>query len=268
MNNWKDAVLDSKDETDPDSVIYDAVTQTSVPDSFDGDDTNSTDNNIKGIFICDKKGNPPDRAGKDFFDLMNKRSGSILKLNTDTGEVTIKENSIPSNVISAADQSYTLAKILDDNTGHNASQPIKLRVDKGISNIEFDGYVNGLVDLEDFNFSGLKHYKNVMQAVLIYHFLYERTKTDRYEEKLSSKTMDNIHDIHIAARNAEVAVWNEMAGKNVSMPIEQNWTANDPDDPRKVSDTYIYKTIYYDNDGILIKKNNLTGKLSFSNLTL
>lgn len=235
-----------------------------------------------GLFVKNVDGGKPDIHGKKFFALLNSRAGNIFKWNPETGEISLKNENIASETVtSSGSVSQTLAKLIDENIMHSveenekpdaekkkAKQAIWYRVGNDLSDIPFDGYTNGKVDLLDLHFSNTKNYQNALQACMIFHFTHERVNTEDYEQKLRKKSLESeFYSHHKPACIAEAKVWNEM---NNTMILERSETTPLPTDPRiqgnktpTYDSKFLYQLLIYDTVNILIIKKRSNGRLKF-----
>jgi hypothetical protein len=262
-NNY---VLDSLDKSDPNSIIFDGVTLDVVTNQSNKDkkgETESTnlENGDNGLFITDEKANQMNHEGIVFFKLLNSLTGNIFECNKKTGEIYLGKNKSTNNITSNKNTSLNLAKLIEENIGVNAKQRILFRVGKYLNQIDFDGYINGKVDIEDLKFNNTDKYKETLQSCMIYHFTNERVNTENYE-KIKDQML-NFNILHTNARNAEMAVWNEMQNETITSVIEQNWLPNHPK-TNKVDGINFYKSIYYgEHFRLIIQRNKNTQKLYF-----
>ncbi len=257
-------ISDSNDRNDTNSIVYDGVTRDVVTINRRKEDTNESinlENGENGLFITDEKANQMNQEGIVFFKLLNSLTGNIFECNKKTGEIYLGNNKSANNITSNKNTSATLAKLIEDNIGVNANQRILFRVGKYLNQIDFDGYINGKVDIEDLKFNKTDNYKETLQSCMIYHFTYERVNTENYEKVKSQ--MINFNILHTNARNAETAVWNEMQNDSIPNIIEQNWVPNNPK-TNKVDGINFYKSIYYgEHFRLIIQRNKNTQKLYF-----
>lgn len=178
-------------------------------------DSNSSDNAGEvGLFVTNESGGKPDQYAKYFFNLLKALTGNIFNCNLETGKITLQDGKTSDSVISTSKTSKTLAKIIDDNCGENATQKIMLRVGNQIRNILVDDYFSGKVDISDLN----NILNECVQGAFIYHFIHERVNTLNYEvSKLKTLKSDFEASYHKPALKAEVAVLKEM-GENPTFP--------------------------------------------------
>src|SRR5690606_20561164 len=276
MSNILDkSVLDSKDYNDPNSVLYRGVLSGNEMENENRKEK-EIDNNRNGIFLCDTKGNLMDKWGRNFFEILNDRCSKIFKFDLKTGEIQLKENESASSVIGNSEHSQILAKLIEENIGVNAKQNIKLRVGNELTIVEdgitkpitFDSIVYGLVAFDDFKFNGLVKYKNVLQAVMIAHFIHERVNKENYEKLIGNldKMMVDFDVLHGKACEFEAEIWSEMTGEFSTTRLElYGWKHPISN---KYSERFYYSQFYYTmNTGILgISDTKNKGKMKFEDI--
>lgn len=219
-------------------------------------------------------GSGPNKYDKQFFNMLNARSGNVFQMDK-KGNVGFAEGKSLADVKDGKGVSSELAKAVAAGFAPGA-QDVNFR-GTGKSSFDFDQFSTGKVDVTD-----LKNVDESAQAAMMGHFITERYATDNYEankgtiisdydktEQAGGDVSTNAFSVaHQAGKVTETAIISQQTGIQVQSGFRQIDGPAPLGDPRNPSGARVYLRysngveLQYDrdNDRNIIRGSVVTGQ--------